>query len=181
MHTFDHVLNWKLKKGSHPFPGPNGGTCINEAALVAAGYPYRRINAVRQMPACFSRPICDYAMWLNDTFSDEDRQRLLPYVTRLACADTPEIEKKRTNYIAEHTQSYRDIPSIDKALEVLNGALAIGRQADPFPTDEVQVRLEAARGKAPVVVQIAEVATPEPPTSSIFTKVKSWFSAKETA
>jgi hypothetical protein len=182
MQTFDHLLNWKLKKGSHPFPGPDGGTCINEAALVAAGFSYRRINAVWQLPACFSRPVCEYAMWLNDMSSDEERQRLLPYVTRLACADTPEIEKKRAAYIAKHTRSYWYIPSIDKALEVLDEALAIGRQADLLPNDEVQVRFEAARAQAPVVVQTAEVEAPEPiPTSSVFTKVKSWFSMKETA
>ena len=38
MDGFDHILNWKLKAGSHQFPGPDGGTCINEAALVAAGF-----------------------------------------------------------------------------------------------------------------------------------------------
>ena len=37
MDGFDHILNWKLKVGSHRFPGKDGGTCINEAALVAAG------------------------------------------------------------------------------------------------------------------------------------------------
>ncbi len=35
MDDFDHILNWKLKAGSHPFPGKDGGTCINEGALVA--------------------------------------------------------------------------------------------------------------------------------------------------
>ena len=35
MEGFDHILNWKLKAGSHQFPGPDGGTCINEAALIA--------------------------------------------------------------------------------------------------------------------------------------------------
>jgi len=35
MDQFDHILNWKLQPGSHKFPGPNGGTCINEAAVVA--------------------------------------------------------------------------------------------------------------------------------------------------
>ena len=34
---FGHILNWRLLAGSHPFPGPDGGTCINEAAVVAAG------------------------------------------------------------------------------------------------------------------------------------------------
>jgi hypothetical protein len=29
---FNTILNWKLPEGSHDFPGPDGGTCINEAA-----------------------------------------------------------------------------------------------------------------------------------------------------
>jgi hypothetical protein len=40
------------------------------------------------MPECFSRPICRLAMQLNDTATDAQRQRLLPFATRLACADT---------------------------------------------------------------------------------------------
>src|SRR5687768_10979300 len=50
MDGFDHLLNWKLKVGSHAFPGKDGGTCINEAALVAAGFEYRSISAVEEMP-----------------------------------------------------------------------------------------------------------------------------------
>jgi hypothetical protein len=45
-------------------------------------------------------------MTLNDQSSDTDRQRLLLYVTRLACADTPEVEAERARYIAQHTQGY---------------------------------------------------------------------------
>jgi len=41
MDNFDHILNWKLERGSHAVPGQDGGTCINEAAIVAAGFPYR--------------------------------------------------------------------------------------------------------------------------------------------
>src|SRR3712207_1244356 len=99
MRTFDHLLNWKLLRGSHNFPGPDGATCINEAAVVAAGFPYQRVNSVQTMPECFSRPICHFAMVLNDQASDVNRQRLLPYVTRLSCADTPEIESRRAAYI----------------------------------------------------------------------------------
>jgi hypothetical protein len=44
MEGFDHILNWTLKMGSHQFPGPDGGTCINEAALVAMGFEYRPIS-----------------------------------------------------------------------------------------------------------------------------------------
>ena len=75
-----HVLDWKLKAGSHPFPGRSGGTCVNEAALIAAGFDYRPIRSAEEMPASFSRPICQLAMILNDTATDEERQRLLPYV-----------------------------------------------------------------------------------------------------
>ena len=99
MEAFDKILNWKLKRGSHTFPGPDGGTCINEAAIVAAGLSYRRIRSAYDMPACFSRPICTLAIYLNDWSSDEERQHLLPFVTRLACADTTEIEREREAYI----------------------------------------------------------------------------------
>ena len=91
MEGFDHILNWKLKAGSHKFPGKDGGTCINEAAMIAAGFAYRPIRQVEDMPDCFSRPICRLAMQLNDDATDEERQRLLPFVTRLACADTPAV------------------------------------------------------------------------------------------
>ena len=67
MEGFDHLLNWKLKAGSHPFPGKDGGTCINEAALVAAGFEYKAIHNVWEMPKCFSRPICRFALLLNDS------------------------------------------------------------------------------------------------------------------
>src|SRR5689334_21597274 len=99
MDGFDHILNWKLKRGSHPFPGKDGGTCINEAAIVAAGFPYQRVRRVEGMPTCFSRPICRLAMRLNDDAGNSDRQLLLPYVTRLACADTQQVERARERYI----------------------------------------------------------------------------------
>ena len=78
MDNFDHILHWKLKQGSHAFPGKDGSTCINEAAIVAAGFPYQPVRSVHDMPACFSRPICALAMQLNDEASDEERQQLLP-------------------------------------------------------------------------------------------------------
>ncbi len=150
METFDHLLNWKLKRGSHRFPGPDGGTCINEAALVAAGYQYKPICFVEQMPSCFSRPVCRLAMRLNDMAADEERQRLLPYVTRLACADTREVEHQRAAFIRKQVHGYFP-SSFDKGLEILEGALAIGRQADPLGPEEVQTRMDAARvpGKTP--------------------------------
>jgi hypothetical protein len=145
MDTFDQILKWRLKRGSHAFPGRDGGTCINEAAIVAAGFPYQPVRSTGDMPSCFSRPICRLAMQLNDEASDVERQDLLPFVTRLACADTPETERERETYIMTHMS--RRLPFHD-CLKVLDGALAIGRQADK-PLDEEGIsRMEAIRTSA---------------------------------
>ena len=164
MEAFDTILNWKLQRGSHTFPGPDGGTCINEAAIVAAGFPYQPVRSVQDMPVCFSRPICTLAMYLNDWSSDEERQQLLPFVTRLACADTTEIEREREAYIAMRIR-YR--LKLREGLQILEGALAIGRQADGLAPEEVTTRLESVRQSA------------TPPTlaaySSKLAKIKAWF------
>ena len=164
MEAFDTILNWKLKRGSHRFPGPDGGTCINEAAIVAAGFPYQPVRSVQDMPVCFSRSICTLAMLLNDWSSDEERQQLLPFVTRLACADTTEIEREREAYIAMRIR-YR--LKLRDGLQILEGALAIGRQADGLAPEEVTTRLESVR----------QSVTPPTPAaySSDLAKLKTWF------
>jgi hypothetical protein len=166
MDGFDHILNWTLKQGSHPFPGKDGGTCINEAAVVAAGYEYRPIRAAEDMPECFSRPICRFAMHLNDEASDLERQQLLPFVTRLACADTPAVEREREMYIDSHS---RRRLTFEQRLAVLDGALAIGRQADPLGSSDVKTRLDDVRSRATTSTSI--------PDTPLFAKVKSWFGA----
>src|SRR4051812_50138812 len=95
MEGFDHILNWKLQLGSHPFPGKEGGTCINEAAIVAAGFAYQPVRRVEDMPECFSRPICKLAMQLNDHASEAYRQRLLPLVTWFSFSDPPAVKALR--------------------------------------------------------------------------------------
>ena len=164
MDNFDHILNWKLKQGSHVFPGKDGGTCINEAAVVAAGFSYRPVRTVDDMPDCFSRPICRLALHLNDGATDEERQLLLPFVTRLACADTPEVEHRRQTFINSlmpYRISFRD------RLDVLEGALSIGRQADMFPSEEVKTRLEAVQQDANTPTSVADYA--------VVSQVKTWF------
>ena len=163
MGDFDHILNWTLKAGSHQFPGKNGGTCINEAAVVAAGYEYRPVRSVEDMPECFSRPICRYAMRLNDEASNSERQQLLRFVTRLACADTPEVERRRESYIAYH--SMRSL-TFQERVEVLEGALAIGRQADPLGPDAVRTRMDEAKERA---------TASSTPAMLLSNKLKSWF------
>jgi hypothetical protein len=165
INTFKHILNWELKRGSHPFPGKDGGTCINEAAIVAAGFPYRPVRTVESMPACFSRPICRLVMLLNDEADDAQRQLLLPFVTRLACADTAKVEweREREVYIAQHLR-YR--MSFQDRLAVLDGALAIGRQADLMATEEVRSRLDAVRQSAKTRTSVAHHLK--------FSKIKEW-------
>jgi hypothetical protein len=168
MSDFDHILNWKLLRGSHSFPGPEGGTCINEAAIVACGFPYQSVGSVQRMPKCFSRPICQLAMQLNDEATDAQRQRLMPFVTRLACADTPEVELGRAHYIEFHinrsTFFAREF-QFDEGLRALEGALAIGRQADPLGTDVAASRLDAVRSRATLVNKRS---------GSLPAKVKEW-------
>jgi hypothetical protein len=167
MDGFNHLLNWKLLQGSHRFPGKDGGTCINEAALVAAGFEYKPITCAEDMPDCFSRPICRFALKLNDEADDVDRQRLLPFVARLACADTPDVERMRANYIS--SRSHR-MMSFDQALDVLEGALAIGRRADSLAPEEVQGRMDAARANAPLSAVPRLKATGKP----VMAKLKTW-------
>ncbi|GJE17630.1 hypothetical protein [Methylobacterium marchantiae] len=113
---FEHILNWRLLAGSHPFPGPDGGTCINEAAIVAAGLPYRTIRSSADCPPCFSKPLAAYALGLNDAMPDGERPRLMAFVLRLSgSADSPEIEERRTRFLA--IESIRRIlpPLLDRA------------------------------------------------------------------
>jgi hypothetical protein len=167
MGDFDHILSWKLKHGSHPFPGEDGGTCINEAAIVAAGFEYQPVCRVRDMPDCFSRPICKLAMQLNDCATDAERQRLLPFVTRLACADTRAVEVNRAAFI--RSKSVAD-HSFDYGLKVLEEALAIGRQADPLGPDEASSRMKEVQARATGPTSVAD--------RPIFAKVKKWFEPK---
>ena len=166
MGDFDHILNWKLQLGSHPFPGKDGGTCINEAAIVAAGFEYRPVRKVEEMPDCFSRPICKLAMQLNDNASDTERQQLLPFVTRLACADTPEVEGKRASFIKS-----QNVTSFEHGLRVLEGALAIGRKADGIAAEDERSRMHEVQSRASGATSVAD--------SPIFAKVKSWFERKK--
>jgi hypothetical protein len=141
---WNNILNWKLLKGSHDFPGPEGGTCINEAAIVAAGFEYRKVNNAVDCPPCFSRAIAAYAIGLNDRMPDDLRQELLaPFVTRLAgTADKPSVERERTEYISiqtvrrilpialraakleEHAAKCEAVKTLDNAREVARAAAA---------------------------------------------------------
>ena len=103
---FGRLLNWKILRGSHEFPGPDGGTCVNEAAIVAAGYPYTPVRRIDDCPLSFSRPLALYAMCLNEIVLDDTlrQELLLPFVSRLAgAADSPDVDMERVGLILQRT------------------------------------------------------------------------------
>ena len=102
LRQFDPLLNWRLLVGSHRFPGPDGGTCVNEAAVIAAGFPYRSVVSWHDCPPCFSPPISHFALSLNDYMPDKLRHLLLPFVTRLAGTAGPvHIEMQRAYHLLD--------------------------------------------------------------------------------
>ncbi|MEH3148485.1 MAG: hypothetical protein PGN34_24895 [Methylobacterium frigidaeris] len=114
--AFDHILHWRLLPGSHAFPGPDGGTCINEAAMVAAGLPYREIRSGADCPPCFSPPLAAYALGLNDAMPDAERPRLMAFVLRLAgSAAAPQVEAARVAHLARETLRRVLPPALEQA------------------------------------------------------------------
>lgn len=103
---FEKILNWELQTGSHPFPGPKGGTCILEAAIVAAGFPYQRIGGDGSIPISFSRVISAFLLGLNDAAPNTERQQLKRFLLKFhGSADSPEVERHRDNIIRHRIQS----------------------------------------------------------------------------
>jgi hypothetical protein len=141
------MLDWKLLRGSHEFPGPDGGTCINEAAIVAAGYSYRAVHSIDDCPATFSRPIAMFALCLNDLLEDAPRQELLiPFVTRLdGTADTANVEAARADMMLRRVAADILAPALARA-----GFGELARQcrslATPDELIEVARRLRSYTG-----------------------------------
>lgn len=149
MFDFSKITEWKLLQGSHEFPGPDGGTCINEAAIVAAGFEYKKVDGIDDLPPCFSRPLSAYAITLNDAMPYVLRQKLLmPFVTKLSgTADTPEIEAKRSQFMA--LENFRRIISI--IVRSYPGCFVTCREV-PHITEAVSVctRLRELFGGSPI-------------------------------
>lgn len=95
MQDLQKILNWQLLRGSHRFPGPDGGTCINEAAIVAAGFEYKSVRSAKDVPECFCPFLSQLLIRVNDNCSHEDRQKLIPLVLALAGSKTDKDHTKR--------------------------------------------------------------------------------------
>src|SRR5258707_4436372 len=102
---FQQLANFRLARGSHKQPNKGGNICVNEAAVIAAGFQYREIKDVSCLPDCFSRPVSEYAIYLNDFMMHRVRNELLvPFITRLpGTSDAPWIEEERARLIVVQT------------------------------------------------------------------------------
>lgn len=102
---FQQLANFRLARGSHKQPNKGGNICVNEAAVIAAGFQYREIRDVSCLPDCFSRPVSEYAIYLNDFMMHQVRNELLvPFITRLpGTSDAPWVEEERARLIVVET------------------------------------------------------------------------------
>src|SRR3954465_10228194 len=102
---FQQLANFRLARGSHKQPNKDGNICVNEAAGIVAGFQYREMRDVSCLPDCFSRPVSEYAIYLNDFMMHRVRNELLaPFVTRLpGTSDAPWIEEERARLIVVET------------------------------------------------------------------------------
>jgi hypothetical protein len=130
MEGFDHILQWELKKGSHEFPGPQGGTCINEAAIVAAGFEYQAVKSAEDCPPCFCPVLSAFAIVVNDFLREDERNALLmPLVTRLAGSNDAEdwVPRARAGFIMAEV----DREVVTPAMRSLSRQLAAMASRDP--------------------------------------------------
>ena len=140
------LLHWKLLKCSHQWPGPDGWTCIVEAAIVAAGFPYRRIMLTEDAPPDFSPVISAYLIELNDGLPDGERQRLSVFVDRLSnSAGNEKIENQRRQLIESETVT-RVLPQLLRSLKMRMSAEICGHELLSASSllDRVVTRLQGA-------------------------------------
>jgi hypothetical protein len=96
----------KLLKGSHADTGETGQGCVMNVIAYLNGEP----QITDQSPCvCFvARPIL---IWLNDFLSDEDRQRMIPFIERAmgSRSDDPKIFVSRAEAAARFAQKCSEI------------------------------------------------------------------------
>ena len=88
------------------------------------------------------------------------------FVTRLACADSLTVECIREHYIAtrlDHGLTF------EQGLNILEGALAIGRQADVLGPETVKSRMADVQSRATTATLV--------PDPSLLSTIKGWFGA----
>lgn len=150
MKQFEEQINFRLAKGAHASPSGLGDLCVNEAAIVAAGFAYQMVGQAEHMPPCFSRVIAEYALTLNDSMPDDERQKLKPFILRLAnTADTPNVERQRAEYLAMQAVTVFVATALDAAR--LSAHAARCRGATTLVEAEAAARAAAFAARAEVM------------------------------
>src|SRR5438045_9708775 len=106
---FQQLANFRLARGSHKQPNKGGNICVNEAAVIAAGFQHREIRDVSCLPDCFSRPVSEYAIYLHAFMVHRVRHEpLAPAVTRRpGTSDSPWIDGERARHYLVDTAPRR--------------------------------------------------------------------------
>ncbi len=161
---FNKLTVFRLKRGKHR--NAEKGVCAMEAVAWLEGLPHS------DAPECTCPVIASYVRTLNDNMSDNQRQRLVPYLPKLVGTVSRQHEQERAEFLvwqairvfapdafrdcgfenhAKQLENFSgnltsaagaaaaaDDAIWDKALQALDGALAIGSQSPGFSTDTEQ-------------------------------------------
>ena len=172
---FQQLANFRLARGSHKQPNKGGNICVNEAAVIAAGFQYREIRDVSCLPDCFSRPVSEYAIYLNDFMMHRVRNQLLvPFITRLpGTSDAPWVEEERARLIVVETvrrivaAEYDEVWGEPK-LAARCRAVQLFEQVSPAMAKAqavlpLECAKQASKGSAVVCIPISASVPPAPP------------------
>ena len=172
---FQQLANFRLARGSHKQPNKGGNICVNEAAVIAAGFQYREIRDVSCLPDCFSRPVSEYAIYLNDFMMHRVRNELLvPFIPRLpGTSDAPWVEEERPGSSSSKPFAVSSRPSMTKFGASRSSPRGAGRCSfsNRFrrrwrkrrPCCPWNARNRRSKGSAVVCIPISASVPPAPP------------------
>jgi hypothetical protein len=172
---FQQLANFRLARGSHKQPNKGGNICVNEAAVIAAGFQYREIRDVSCLPDCFSRPVSEYAIYLNDFMMHRVRNELLvPFITRLpGTSDAPWVEEGRARLMVVETvrrivaAEYDEVWGKPKLAARCRAAQLFEQVSPAMAKAQAVLPLECAKqalkGSAVVCIPISASVPPAPP------------------
>lgn len=141
MNITELMKDIRLSKGGHT--SPETGMCAMEMVAWLEGLPHS------DAPECTCPVIAAYVRELNDGMTNDDRQKLIPYLPRLVGTVSSEHEMERAEYLGraadipvklllEHKGPLPEIAAHaaryiqGRAFDALDGVLAIGPQSPGF-------------------------------------------------
>jgi hypothetical protein len=142
--------DFKLARGGHR--SVEEGMCATESVAWLAGEPFTA------SPSCMSRVLRVYVQRLNDSWNDDERQDLLPYLPRcIGTAATDAIERRRAYLAADWCvrfavpKAFRKAGLIEEAerleqlLEVINKETSIAARTALRSAADVARKLRSER------------------------------------